>query len=295
MPLIASIPADDVFTLTNLNLLHSPFRFQERMTRIGSETALINPDIFCAQEVFFENGNESLALDIISEATGLKTVSVQPHFERYGKFSGTAIMSSWPVIESGDGRAPTDGEAGYNSCYAVLESPSGRPVIVFSVHGAWGGHRENVREQKFLAINAHATELEIKYSDRNPLTLIAGDFNTRPDSSSMRFMRGLQSLHGQGTYWTDAWEALGEGPGYTSEPSANKLAVKTALEGGIFLPQILPGRRIDYIMVKGWTYGKIGSPIEVSIDYKEKDDEGYTVSDHYGLTTKIWNPKTPPV
>jgi endonuclease/exonuclease/phosphatase family metal-dependent hydrolase len=289
MPLIEAIPADDVFTLTNLNLLHSPFRFKARMKRIGKETAAIAPDIFCAQEVFFEKGHNSKALDFITEQTGLSAVSVQPHFERHGAMSGTAILSAWPVIEAGDGRTPEDGEVGYNSCYAVLESPSGRPVIVFSIHGAWGGHRENVREQKFLAINAHATELEEKYSDRDPITVIAGDFNTRPDSSSMRFMRGLQSLHGQGTYWTDAWEALGEGPGFTSVPT-NKLAIKTALEGGIFLPQILPGRRIDYIMVKGWKYGRIGSPINISIDYQDTDDEGFTVSDHFGLTTRIWNP-----
>jgi len=293
MPLIHTISETDIFTLTNLNLLHSPFRFAKRMQDIGTETARIKPDIFCVQEAFFENEPESSALSAISEATGLNVVAIQPHFDKYGAKSGVAILSSWPVIESGDGRAPLDGEAGYNSCYAVLDSPSGRPVIVFSIHGAWGGHRENVREQKFLAINEHASELEAKYADLDPITVIAGDFNTRPDSSSMRFMRGLQSLHGQGTYWTDAWEALGEGPGYTSEPTT-KLAIQTALEGGIFLPQILPGRRIDYIMVKGWKYGKVGSPIEISMDYTGKDEEGYTVSDHYGLTTKIWNPKNPP-
>lgn len=293
MPLIHAIPETDVFTLTNLNLLHSPFRFEDRMRKIGNATADIAPDIFCVQEAFFENGAESFALKTISEATGLEVVSIQPHFERHGAKSGVAILSSWPVIEAGDGRAPLDGEAGYNSCYVVLESPAKRPVIVFSIHGAWGGHRENVREQKFLAINEHAAELEAKYADRDPITVIAGDFNTRPDSSSMRFMRGLQSLHGQGTYWTDAWEALGEGPGYTSDPTT-KLAMQTALEGGIFLPQILPGRRIDYIMVKGWKYGKVGSPIEITLDYTEKDEDGYTVSDHYGLTTKIWNPEILP-
>lgn len=296
MTLIESIPETDVFKLTNLNLLHSPFRFEDRMVRIGQETKIIGPEIFCVQEALFDDAPRSSVLDGIAEATGLKIVSTQPHFEKHGMKSGVAILTSWPVIEAGDGRAPLDGEAGYNSCYAVLESPAGRPVIVFSIHGAWGGHRENVREQKFISINAHAAELEEKYADRDPITVIAGDFNTRPDSSSMRFMRGLQSLHGQSTYWVDSWEALktstGE-PGFTSDPS-NKLAIQTALEGGIFLPQILPGRRIDYIMIKGWRYGKIGSPIDIVLDYTTKDAEGYTVSDHYGLTTTIWNPKESP-
>lgn len=284
------IPAHDLFTISTLNVLHSPYLHLERAERIAQRTAEVMPDIMCLQEVYFEDGTNSKTLDLLTENTNLKTVSTQPYYLRNDtRLSGTAILSSWPVIEAGHGRTPECDRTDYNSCYSVLESPSGRVVIVFSIHGAWGGHREDAREKQFLAIDEHADELSTKYSDREPITIIAGDFNTRPDSSTMRYLTGYASLNGKGSYWTDVWDVERNGPGYTSEP-LTKLSIKTAKNAGIHLPELLPSRRIDYILVKGWVYGKTGTPLSSALDYTEVDDDGYTVSDHYGVRADIWNP-----
>lgn len=287
------IANEDKLKIITMNTLHNPFKLKERITRIAHEIKEENPDIVCLQEIFFDlnNETESSSLKIITEITGLSLVAADPYYDRYGHRSGTVILSKLDMCESGTGFIPDDITLScYNSCYAVLESASSRPVIVFSIHGAWKGERENIREKQFLALNAHANELETKYSERNPIVIFCGDFNAVPDSSTLRFLKGLSSLEGQGTYWVDCWETAGNGEGLTSDP-ASKLGQMTALHCGIMMPLMIPARRIDYTLVKGWAYGRPGSPLSSRIIGDTIDDEGYTPSDHYGIFSELWNPR----
>lgn len=276
-----------------MNTLHNPFKLEERITRIAYEIKEENPDIVCLQEILFDlnNNTESSWLNIITAITGLSVVATDPYYDRHGHRSGTVVLSRLDVCEAGTGFIPDNStESCYNSCYAVLESFSSRPVIVFSIHGAWRGDREHLREKQFLALNAHANELEIKYSDRKPIILFCGDFNAVPDSSSLRFLKGLSSLEGQGTYWVDYWEAVGTGDGITSDPRS-KLGQMTAISCGIAMPERIPARRIDYILAKDWVYGRAGTPLSAKIIGTTVDDEGYTPSDHYGICSELWNPR----
>lgn len=287
------IAKEDKLKIITMNTLHNPFKLEERITRIANEIKEENPDIVCLQEILFDLNcdTESSSLKIITEITGLSVVSTDPYYDRHGHRSGTVVLSRLNTSESGTGFIPDDSAAScYNSCYAVLESSNSRPIIVFSIHGAWRGDREHLREQQFLALNAHANELEIKYSDREPIILFCGDFNAVPDSASLRFLKGLASLEGQGTYWVDCWDAVGEGDGITSDP-LSKLGQLTARNCGIAMPERIPARRIDYILAKDWVYGRAGTPISAKIIGNVVDDDGYTPSDHYGICSELWNPR----
>ena len=287
------IAKEDKVKIITMNTLHNPFKLEERITRIAYEIKEENPDIVCLQEILFDlnNDTESSSLNIITEITGLSIVATDPYYDRYGHRSGTVILSRFNLCESGAGFIPEDVTLScYNSCYVVLESDSHRPVIVFSIHGAWRGEREHIREKQFLALNAHANELETKYSDRNPIVVFCGDFNAVPDSSSLRFLKGLSSLEGQGTFWIDCWEVVGDGEGITSDP-LSKLGQLTAVNCGIMMPHMIPARRIDYTLVKDWAYGRAGSPLSSKIIGNIVGDEGYTPSDHYGICSELWNPR----
>lgn len=276
-----------------MNALHSPFMLIERITRIAHEIKDENPDIVCLQEIVFDlnNDTESSSLKVLTEITGLSVVATDPYYESHGRRSGTAILSRLNPCESGAGFIPDDISVSfYNSCYAVLESDTSRPVVVFSIHGTYRGEKEHLREKQFLALNAHANELESKYSDRNPIVLFCGDFNTEPDSSTLRFLKGQSSLEGQGTYWVDCWDVVGEGDGITSDPMTKHGQI-TARNCGIMMPEMIPARRIDYTLVKGWAYGRAGSPLVSRIIGNTLDEEGYTPSDHYGIYTELWNPR----
>jgi endonuclease/exonuclease/phosphatase family metal-dependent hydrolase len=288
-----NITKEDKLKIITLNTLHSPFKLKERITRVAYEIQEENPDIVCLQEILFDlnNGTESSSLNLITDITGLSVVSTDPYAPKYGHRSGAAILSRLNVCESGTGFIPDDiATSSYNSCYVVLESESNRPIIAFSIHGIWSGDKEYLREKQFLALNTQANELEIKYSDRTPIILFCGDFNAVPESSSLRFLKGLSSLEGQGAYWVDCWENVGEGEGVTSDP-LSKLGQITARNCGIMMPERLPARRIDYTLVKGWAYGRAGSPLSSKLIANVVDEEGYTPSDHYGICSELWNPR----
>src|SRR4029077_3743126 len=93
-----------------------------------------------------------------------------------------------------------------------------------------------VRERQVLLVDDFARELAAK-ADLPPILL--GDFNAHPDSTEMRFLRGLASLDGRSTYFQDAWDIAGAGgPGFTWD-NCNRFAA-CAYE---------PNRRIDYVLV----------------------------------------------
>jgi endonuclease/exonuclease/phosphatase family metal-dependent hydrolase len=78
--------------------------------------------------------------------------------------------------------------------------------------------------------------------------VLLGDFDDTPDSSSVRFWTGRQSLDGFSVAYRDAWEAVHPGdPGQTFTP-ANPLV--RAGEMSLEL-----GRRIDYIMIRCSVHG----------------------------------------
>lgn len=288
-----NIAQEDKLKIITMNALHSPFMLAERITRIAHEIKEENPDIVCLQEIVFDlnNDTESSSLKVLTEITGLSVVSTDPYYESHGRRSGTAILSRLNLFESGTGFIPDDNALPYyNSCYAVLESDTNHPVVVFSIHGTYRGEKEHLREKQFLALNAHANELESKYSDRNPIVLLCGDFNTEPDSSTLRFLKGQSSLADQGTYWVDCWDVVGEGDGVTSDPMTKHGQI-TARNCGIMMPEMIPARRIDYTLVKGWVYGRVGCPLLSRLIGTTLDDEGYTPSDHYGIYTEVWNPR----
>jgi hypothetical protein len=83
---------------------------------------------------------------------------------------------------------------------------------------------------------------------RNAHVVLLGDFNDTPDSSSVRFWTGRQSLEGLSVAYQDAWEPKGSADaGHTFSPS-------NPLVRAGEMPLEL-GRRIDYIMIRSGIHG----------------------------------------
>lgn len=57
---------------------------------------------------------------------------------------------------------------------------------------------------------------------------------------------------------------------------------------GASLPQLMPSRRIDYILVRGFRHGRRGGPIEASLHFDGQHEP--VVSDHYAVVVDLWNP-----
>lgn len=280
-----------------LNVWHFEFMREERAQRIGREILRRNADIVMLQEVPFEDNEKALYsefLNTIVDITGLVPAIAESHEVKNSTYrDGIVILAkeSIKVKEAGWAYKPENLENPdfpHRGVYAVLEK-EGHVINVFSIHGAWGGTLAHLREAEVIRINNHAEVLEEKYKDYSPITILGGDLNCNADSASIRFLEGSQSLNNEGAFWVDAWKQC-----HPDRPNENtlsgdcKLFHMTATKVGIKYSEYNPSRRIDYLFSKGWVYGRPGMPVNAEICFKDEDELGYTVSDHYGLDVDFW-------
>ncbi len=154
--------------------------------------------------------------------------------------------------------------------------PIGRLLFVHH-KPSWQWGFETERELQAVAA---ARFVEDVVGQRRLHVVLAGDFDAPPDSASIRFWRGRQSLSDISVCYVDAWEkAGGGGPGHTFSPR-NPLVSS----GDMPLEQ---GRRIDYIFVR---CGDHGPTLEVSacaLVFDEPSDRGVWASDHFGVVADL--------
>ena len=98
------------------------------------------------------------------------------------------------------------------------------------------------RERELQAAE-RARFVEEKLAVRDLHVVLMGDFDDTPDSSSVRFWTGRQSLEGLSVAYRDAWEAVHPAdPGHTFSP------INPLVPAGEMSLEL--GRRIDYILVR---------------------------------------------
>lgn len=145
-------------------------------------------------------------------------------------------------------------------------------TVIISYHGLWGALNSKGRIDEVLAIN-EASEIEHGFTEDGDQVYLCGDFNAQPMEKPIRILKGMED---EPIYWSDSYDV----------PMVNGLEHGTSLKTGVgadtaarhsIMPEYLPYRRIDYIMHKGWSYGKHGG---------FKSLTGYTddmASDHAAL------------
>jgi endonuclease/exonuclease/phosphatase family metal-dependent hydrolase len=285
-----SIPVDHQVRVSTLNALHTPGSLHERTLSICKQVRDIEPDILCLQEVVFEQDDTSLVLKNIAHETGMTIVTaLQQTPDTNPHYSGTAILSRLSCIESGSFYLGSEAADNRFASFAVFDHPSGRTVIAVTAHLCWGGDKERERLIQLTAVDARVKELVTQYENDSPMVVLTGDFNTMPQSDSMRFMKGLGAGSDGGyTFWTDAWETLGTPENEATVANDNHWAKMTAKSKDIHLPHLMPNRRIDYVLSYGWSYGKNGSALTFERSFTDDSQYGFPASDHFGLTVDFW-------
>lgn len=125
---------------------------------------------------------------------------------------GTAILSEYPILESGNTLLPRPEGGEQRGLLEALINVEGVPARVYNTHLQHNSAVE--REAQVEAIMDHVGEFE------EP-SILMGDLNARPDAPE------LQPLY---TRFEDAWAEGGKGPGYTYSAE-------------------VPDRRIDYVLI----------------------------------------------
>lgn len=264
-------------------------RLEDRSARLRTLIGTLRTldlDVVCLQECWAGAETE------IANALGMQTITFYEAEDNSGGF-GNAVISRFPLAPNTTPEhvtlPPNKGENPKVSTVVALtlQSPNGRVWRIGSTHLAWGGVSEGVRLKQIQEIERLARQSELS-SSVELVQVICGDFNAQPQSSTLRYITGLDAdAEGNSTLWVDAWAAREVAPGYTST-NDNPMSVATALYVGILNPALIPNRRIDYILTRDYAYGKPGCPLEVKL--LDRPFENQYGSDHYGIVANLWDP-----
>jgi endonuclease/exonuclease/phosphatase family metal-dependent hydrolase len=279
----------ETLRLVTWNIMGPPGELDSsRLSRLAGIAKILRdeaPDVVCLQEAW--DG----AADDLANTLGMRVAAravVGPSESDGCPASDVlenSVLSRWPVLDSFVADLPHDEYGPRPAVAAVVSGPGQRPWTVLSVHLSWGAANEGLRLQQARAIEAIGAHAAI---DPDAVVVIGGDFNALPDSATLRYLHGLDpDADGGSTQWVDAWDTAGDGPGITSDP-LNIHADATARNVGITRPDLLPARRIDFVLVRGYAYGRPGCPLEAHL--VGDDATASTPSDHYGISTLLWAP-----
>ena len=270
--------------LGTLNLWNWEFEQRERAAEVVNWINRSGIDVLCVQEATIADSFDTVAY--LCEHTDLDLAT--PDSDADGPVN-VAVLSRYPstassVVDLRVGPVTKD-----TRCAVVADiDVSGVVLPVCSAHLAWGGTRESVR----LRQAQHLVELfDTRFggADVDAPAIIAGDFNTPDTSDTLRYLFGRTSQQ-PGTFWTDAWDcaATGQGDGTTSDGSNRYVEQMAQMfrpgANGTLRAGMLPNRRIDFILSRGWRYGRAFSPSDTMV---VRDP---VVSDHYAVTTHLLLP-----
>jgi len=276
---MARVAATREVRVATLNLWGRHGAWDERRSVLVDGLRELRPDVVAFQEAVVTDGYDQVA-DLLGAS-----YHVAHQADREG--TGLSIASRWEVGEVWEETLHVTPRIDPSEiAVAEILAPGPLGTLLFAHHNpSWQLGFEHERELQAVASSRFVEDLlgerEVSH------VVLAGDFNAAPDSASMRFWRGLQSLGGTSVCYRDAWESAHPGvPGHTFTPR-NPLVT-----GGDNWPLEL-GRRIDYVMVR---CGRHGPTLEVIACERIFDEplDGVWASDHFGVAADLALPEPSP-
>jgi endonuclease/exonuclease/phosphatase family metal-dependent hydrolase len=254
----------------------------ERMALVRRGMATLHPDVAAFQEVIvrrdgFDQG--ALLLDgagysrVFGAAFSWSDEGVMVTHDRARGGFGNLIASRWPIVRSEGRQLPGREGDEPRAVLGTLIATSDGVLPVLTTHLDWEFHHGCVRERQVLVVDDFARELALE-ADLPPVVM--GDFNAHPDSTEMRYLRGLATIDGRSTYFQDAWEVGGPGGRGCTWDNRNRFAAY-AYE---------PDRRIDYILV-GAPDGRGRGVVSTARLVFDEPVGDVFASDHFGVLAEI--------
>lgn len=258
----------------NLWRFHDDWNARREVLQLGFRA--LRPDIAGFQEAILTEDYEQ-PRDILGD---------EFHYvhqkRRESDGSGVSIASRWPIgeVRELDGRlagraAGHPFTAGTLVAEILAPEPLGRMLFVNHIP-SWQQDWEHERELQTIAATRLIDEMGHAH------VVLAGDLDAEPEASSIRFLRGMQSLGGTSVKYRDAWSSCHPGEaGHTFSPE-NPMVIHG--EGGAHALEL--GRRIDHILVRG---GEHGPTLDIRGCERlfDKPVDGVWASDHFGLTATL--------
>jgi endonuclease/exonuclease/phosphatase family metal-dependent hydrolase len=256
----------------------------DRAALVGAELRRLQPDIVALQEVGYPGERDVFARML--DGTGLygthqgDVLADVPEFA--DRFGGTAVATRWAhvVLEAVDQRLPEAPRLPWYALAVSVPVPSVGSLLLIAPTSSWELDAEAAREQQAVRLS----EIDERHRLELP-TIIAGDLNAAPEAASIRYLSGLQSLHGRSAHYHDAWAAAGDGgPGYTWSIDNPRAASEIELIVG----QPNHRRRIDYVFVgSAMAHPNARARIASARVVFDRPVDGEWLSDHYGVLVEL--------
>lgn len=284
-----NITSDEKFRIGSLNILNNVDKLEERMAALVHHLKHQKFDALALQEVLGKTETNFDVIGFLQEELGFDYSFTPEAISVSGSpFGGNSVLSKHKFVESFALHTNIKNEprAGIPTAVGVV-NVNGRDIHILSCHFTWGGDNEWVRLRQAEIVDAYAKRVHTE----DNIILLMGDLNTVPDSSTLRYLYGLQEgTKSNGTLWVDSWKMFGHlGNEITSNPDT-QWGKDTAAFRKLIFPEIVPQRRIDYLLSYEWCYGRHGSPLSF-VRFADKKVDGIEISDHYGVGSDIYVPK----
>jgi endonuclease/exonuclease/phosphatase family metal-dependent hydrolase len=229
--------------------------------------AQLRPDVVSFQEAIRRDGCDT-ARDLLNHDYDIV-------YQRSAEPDGqtAAIASRWPIgkVEEIEQHVTARVDSATVTLVAEIHAPSpfGDMLVVNHVP-SWQLAYAYERELQARAGGEFVEEL---VAERQVHVIVAGDLTDPPDSSSVRFWTGRQSLGGYSVSYRDAWESA-----HPDEPGDTYTN-----ENPNLVDHDWPFRRLDYILVRCGLHGGPTLLIERCERVFDQPVGGVWGSDHYGV------------
>jgi len=263
-----------VATLNVLTPLLAGWAARRRAVAAHIEEA--NPDIIALQEVDAGPNRDDALQDLLGPGWHAAW-----HSQTTPDGIGLTLASRWPFGEIREHALGVTDRAAVFPWSAVVLAEVLAPAPLGPVYIA---HHKPVfqfdyeLERELQAVEAaRFIQSEIPSPDEHVVFL--GDFDATPDSASIRFLTGRQSLSSISVCYHDVWEAVHPNDaGHTFTPQNPLVAA-----GDMFSAA---GRRIDYVMVRGASFGPT-LQVRSAERFGVAAVDGVQASDHYGVVAEL--------
>lgn len=243
-----------------------------RQDLIAAELLRVRPDVCAFQEVYCDGDDDQF--DRLRSATGLDGLATTRPTGR-ARF-GNALLSRFPLHDPEQLTLPgAAGEHGHRTALiATAVTPVGH-LAVAATHLEWR-YDASARRQEQLEVIVRALEPRVR---AGAVPLLLGDLNATDGSEELRRLTGRApgfGPPGSPLVFTDAWAAVGEGPGWT-----------WVRENTNSSDAAWPRRRLDHVLV-GWPRPKpTFNPLTAELVGRTPSSTGVYPSDHYGVLVTL--------
>lgn len=270
-----------------LNLWQQYGSWADRRCLLIKGLRTLQPDIAAFQESIKND-----EYDQINDLLG-PTFHVVHQKNRDPRGMGISIASRWPLgtVHEVDLNV-TPRCAGFPAGTLVVEVHGPDPVGAFLFVNHFPHWQLNFERERELQAVAAARFVEEQVQDAPRPVILAGDFDAAPESASIRFWSGRQSLDGMSTCYRDAWKSSHpQDPGHTFTPESP--VVKNEVVKNMRPFRDWPFRRIDYIFVRFGAHGGQVMDIAACARIFDRAVDDVWASDHFGLVADLAMPERP--